>query len=69
MKSGRNYPRLAMSWLLALRITTDGASKHVLVVIDNPGGLNTTESARLKRWLAVRMPDSEIDLVTGKIQR
>jgi uncharacterized hydrophobic protein (TIGR00271 family) len=47
----------------------DGASKHVLVVIDNPGGLNKTESARLKRWLAVRMPDSEIDLVTGKIQR
>jgi hypothetical protein len=47
----------------------DGAAKlHVLVVVDNAGGLSMMETARLKRWLAVRMPDSEIDLVTGKIQ-
>ncbi len=47
------------------------ATQHlvVVVVIDMAGGLPVAEALRLKRWLAVRLPDHEIVLMAGKAVR
>lgn len=45
---------------------TQGLKLDVLVVIDTSVAIQTAETVRLKRWLAVRLPDSDINLVAGK---
>ncbi len=43
------------------------ARLQVLVALDAPRGLPAAETQRLRRWLAARLPEAEISLVTGKI--
>lgn len=40
---------------------------YVLVAIDDPKGLPRGEAERLKRWLKIRLPEAEIDLIVGRM--
>jgi uncharacterized hydrophobic protein (TIGR00271 family) len=52
----------------ALRVSPDGQPRlMVLVAIDTPKRLPVGETERLKRWLKTRMPDSEVNLVMGRV--
>jgi uncharacterized hydrophobic protein (TIGR00271 family) len=51
---------------VALAPSADPEMRKLVVVLESSGALPANEIQRLRRWLGVRMPKSEIELVVGK---
>jgi uncharacterized hydrophobic protein (TIGR00271 family) len=51
---------------VALAPATDAEARKLVVVLESNGALPASEIQRLRRWLGVRVPKSDVELVIGK---